>query len=53
MPVYDDLDDEWKQMVKKNGVCDPFEKSIREIEEAFKKIEDTMRKINCEERSDN
>jgi len=31
MPTYDDPDYEWKQMVKKNGICDPYEESIREF----------------------
>jgi len=31
MPVYDDPDYEWKQMVKKNGICDPYEKSIESL----------------------
>ena len=39
MPTYDDPDYEWKQMVKKNGVCDPYEKSIREFKEEFERIE--------------
>jgi len=39
MPVYDDPDYEWKQMVKKNGICDPYEKSIREFKEEFERIE--------------
>ena len=39
MPTYDDPDYEWKQMVKKNDVCDPYEKSIREFKEEFERIE--------------
>ena len=39
MPTYDDPDYEWKQMVKKNGICDPYEESIREFKEEFERIE--------------
>jgi len=43
MPVYDDPDYEWKQMVKKNGICDPYEKSIREFIEEFERIEKKLK----------
>ena len=39
MPTYDDPDYEWKQMIKKNGICDPYEESIREFKEEFERIE--------------
>jgi len=43
MPVYDDPDYEWKQMVKKNDICDPYEKSIREFKEEFERIEKKLK----------
>lgn len=43
MPVYDDPDYEWKQMVKKNGICDPYEKSLREFKEEYERIEKKLK----------
>jgi len=43
LPVYDDPDYAWKQMVKKNGICDPYEKSIREFIEEFERIEKKLK----------
>ena len=43
MPTYDDPDYEWKQMVKKNGICDPYEKSIREFKEEYERIEKKLK----------
>ena len=43
MPTYDDPDYEWKQMVKKNGICDPYEESIREFIEEFERIEKKLK----------
>lgn len=40
MPVYDDPDYEWKQMVKKNGICDPFANPSEEVKEAMEKIKE-------------
>ena len=43
MPVYDDPDYEWKQMVKRNGICDPYEESIREFKEEYERIEKKLK----------
>ena len=43
MPTYDDPDYEWKQMVKKNGICDPYEESIRGFKEEFERIEKKLK----------
>ena len=43
MPVYDDPDYEWKQMMKERGVCDPYEKSIREFKEEIERIEKKLK----------
>ena len=43
MPTYDDPDYEWKQMIKKNGICDPYEKSIREFKEEYERIEKKLK----------
>jgi predicted SprT family Zn-dependent metalloprotease len=40
MPIYDDPDYEWKRMLKKNDVDDPFTNPPEEVKEAMKKIKE-------------
>jgi ppGpp synthetase/RelA/SpoT-type nucleotidyltranferase len=48
MPVYDDPDYTWKQMMKEKGVCDPYDEILKEFKDKLKEIEDKMQKINNE-----
>ena len=47
LPVYDDPDYAWKQMMKEKGVCDPYDEVLKELDK-LRKIEDKMQKINNE-----
>ena len=44
MPVYDDPDYAWKQMVKKSDINDPFANPPEEVKEAMEKIKEYERK---------
>lgn len=44
MPVYDDPDYEWKQMVKKSDINDPFANPSEELKKAMEKIKEYERK---------
>lgn len=44
MPVYDDPDYAWKQMMKKEDKNDPFTNPSKEVKEAMEKIKEYERK---------
>ena len=48
MPVYDDPDYAWKQMMKEKDVCDPYDEILKEFIDKLKETEDKLRKINNE-----
>ena len=49
MPVYDDPDYAWKQMMKEKGDCDPYDEILKEFIDKLKETEDKLRKINNEQ----